>query len=86
MGEYKNKTYSLRLDNELMDKVRIIANKEDRPLSKQLERIVRNYIEQYEQTNGIINTKNNGNIGNNNNRNINISQGNNNGNIQITQK
>lgn len=86
MGEYKNKAYSLRLDNELMDKVRIIANKEDRPLSKQLERIVRNYIEQYEQTNGTIYTKNNVTVGNNSNGNININQGNNNGNIHINQK
>lgn len=74
MGEYKNKAYSLRLDNELMDKVRIIASKEDRPLSKQLERIVRTYIEQYEQSNGAINTKNQVNIGNNNNGNIHINQ------------
>lgn len=49
MGEYKNKAYSLRLENDLMDKVRQIAQKEDRPLSKQLERIVRKYIEEYEQ-------------------------------------
>ena len=54
MGTYKNKTYPLRLDNDLMTKVKIIAEKEDRPVSKQLERIIKQYIEQYEKENGRI--------------------------------
>ena len=54
MGQYKNKTYPLRLDNELMEKIRIIANKEDRPISKQIERIIREYVKIYEQENGEI--------------------------------
>lgn len=54
MGEYKNKTYPLRLDNELMTKLRKIAENEDRPLSKQLERIIRTYISEYEKKNGTI--------------------------------
>ena len=56
MGKYKNKTYSLRIDDDLMKKVKMIAEKEDRPVSKQLERIIRMYIEQYEQENGRINS------------------------------
>ena len=55
MGEYKNKTYPLRLDNNLMDKLRKLAEQEDRPLSKQIERIVREYIQAYEQEPGEIN-------------------------------
>lgn len=54
MGQYKNKTYPLRLEGELMEKVRAIADKEDRPLSKQLERIVREYVHDYESQNGNI--------------------------------
>ncbi|MDE6663121.1 MAG: TraY domain-containing protein [Lachnospiraceae bacterium] len=56
MGKYKNKAYSLRIDNELMEKVKIIAENEDRPISKQLERIIRQYVEQYEEKNGKIDT------------------------------
>ena len=55
MGTYKNKTYNLRIDNELMGKVRKIAESEDRPISKQLERIIREYVENYEKKNGLIN-------------------------------
>lgn len=64
MGNYKNKAYNLRLDKEIMDKVRFIAEKEDRPLSKQFERIVKDYLDRYEKENGsvIINITHNENI------------------------
>lgn len=54
MGTYKNKAYPLRIDNELMEKVRILAEQEDRPISRQLERIIKEYIQQYEQEHGEI--------------------------------
>lgn len=54
MGKYKNKTYPLRIDDDLMEKVKIIAEKEDRPVSRQLERIIKQYIEQYEHEHGNI--------------------------------
>lgn len=54
MGAYKNKTYPLRLDNELMDKVRAIAEKEDRKISDQLAKIVKEYVKNYEEQNGNI--------------------------------
>lgn len=54
MGKNKIKAYPLRLDSELMEKVRAIAEQEDRPLSKQLERIIREYISAYEQQHGTI--------------------------------
>ncbi len=68
MGKYKNKAYPLRLDNELMEKVRKIAEIEDRKISNQLERIIRQYVENYESQHGNINigdvtiTGNTGNI------------------------
>ena len=57
MGKNKNKAYSLRLDEEIMNKIRAIAEKEDRPLSKQFERITKDYIENYEKKNGSINVE-----------------------------
>lgn len=64
MGNYKNKAYNLRLDKEIMDKVRFIAEKEDRPLSKQFERIIKDYLDRYEKEHGnvVINIQNNQNI------------------------
>lgn len=56
MGKYKNKAYSLRLDEDLMKKVKTIAEREDRPVSKQLERIIKQYVENYEKENGRINS------------------------------
>jgi len=58
MGEYKNKAYPLRLDNQLMSKVRKIAEQEDRPLSRQLEKIVKEYINKYEAEHGEIQIEN----------------------------
>ena len=54
MGQYKNKTYPLRIDNELMEKIRTIAEKEDRPISKQIERMLRNAVNEYESEHGTI--------------------------------
>lgn len=55
MGTYKNKAYPLRLDETFMHKIRYIADTEDRPLSKQFERIAKEYIAQYEAQHGEIN-------------------------------
>ena len=57
MGKYKNKAYTLRIENELMDKIKIISEKEDRPINRQIERIVREFIEEYEEKNGKINVE-----------------------------
>lgn len=53
-GKYKNKTFSLRIDNNLQMKVAAIAEKEDRKITKQYERIIREYIQNYEKENGPI--------------------------------
>ena len=55
MGTYKNKTYPLRIDNSLMDKIRIIAEKEDRKINQQIERMLRIEVQNYEKENGAIN-------------------------------
>lgn len=57
MGKYKNKSYSLRIENELMNKVKALADIEDRPTNKQIERILREYIKRYEEENGTIQTE-----------------------------
>lgn len=45
---YKNKTYSLRIPNELQQKIKIVAKREDRKTSQQYELIIRNWINDYE--------------------------------------
>lgn len=75
MATYKNKTYPLRIDNELMEKVRKIAENEDRKISQQLERIIREYVKNYENKNGEIQIKQ-----------ININSVNHNGNGDINIK
>lgn len=57
MNAYKNKTYPLRIDNELMDKIRKICEIEDRPINRQIERIIRVYVQEYEDTHGEIEIK-----------------------------
>lgn len=47
-GNYKNKAYPLRIDEALMDKIKEIASKEDRTTNKQIEKILREWVEQYE--------------------------------------
>lgn len=54
MGEYKNKTYPLRIENELMDKIRIIAKTEDRKINQQIERMLRKAVNDYEAVNGEV--------------------------------
>lgn len=54
MGNYKNKAYPLRIDNDLMQKMKKIAEKEDRPLNRQIERIVKEFVKKYEDQHGEI--------------------------------
>lgn len=62
MGNYKNKTYPLRIQNELMEKLKIIAQKEDKIINKMIERMVNEYINEYEAKNGTINVTGGGRI------------------------
>lgn len=45
-------------DKETIEKFEIISKQENRSMSKQLEYIVKQYINNYEQRNGSINTMN----------------------------
>ncbi|HAO6187757.1 TPA: hypothetical protein IQB59_001637 [Listeria monocytogenes] len=47
-------SYPLRLDEDIMEKLKIIADLNSRSLNKQLEFIIKNYLIQYEQTNGEV--------------------------------
>ncbi|EIL9238516.1 hypothetical protein LMK19_001873 [Listeria monocytogenes] len=47
-------SYPLRLDEDIMEKLKVIADLNSRSLNKQLEFIIKNYLVQYEQTNGEV--------------------------------
>lgn len=46
--------YSLRLDHEVMQKIRVLAAKERRSINMQLCIAVESYLEQYEKEHGQI--------------------------------
>lgn len=68
MGEYKNKAFTLRINDNIMQKIKNIAENEGRTANKQIEKILKTYIEEYEKNNGVINI----NIGRDNNGTINL--------------
>ena len=51
---YKNKAYSLRIPNEMQQKIKIIASRENRKISQQYELIIRNFLNDYEAVHGEI--------------------------------
>ncbi len=52
MTKYKNKTYSLRLPNELRLKAEYIATAEYRDFSKQYELMISEYVNKWESEHG----------------------------------
>lgn len=68
MGTYKNKAFTLRIDQNTMEKTKGIAEKEGRTTNKQIEYMLNKYIDEYEKANGGIAI----NIGRDNNGNINL--------------
>lgn len=87
MGKNKVKVTGFRIEDEtILDKLNIIAKNNCRTRNKEVEYALKQYVQNYENQNGTIYTKNNVTVGNNSNGNININQGNNNGNIHINQK
>lgn len=54
----KKPMFTLRTDQENIDKLKIIADIEGRSDNKQLEYILKKFIESYENQNGTINIKN----------------------------
>lgn len=53
-GNYKNKTYNLRIPNEMQEKIKIIAKRENRKASQQYEIIIGTWLAQYESLHGVI--------------------------------
>lgn len=54
--------FNLRISEEMNDKIAYIAQQEERSKNRQIEYILKKYIQQYEKENGIIETdkENNG--------------------------
>lgn len=50
----KKPMFTLRTDQENLDKLQLIAEKENRTANKELEHILKNYIMEYEKINGEI--------------------------------
>lgn len=44
-GNYKNKAYPLRVDEDIINRLKEVAKQEDRTLNKQIERILREWLE-----------------------------------------
>lgn len=61
-GKYNNKAYPLRINEELKEKAKIIASKEQRKLNQQIEYIIKQYVDEYEEKNGQITIKDINNI------------------------
>ena len=56
MGEHKQKLYSFRTDDELIEKLNIIAEKHNRTRNKEIEYALKLYVEKCEQEEGKVNT------------------------------
>lgn len=50
--------FNLRLDDITHEKIKVIANRQDRSQNKQVEFIVKQFIAEYEKVNGKIDLKN----------------------------
>ena len=57
MGTYKNKAYSLRIDADIMDKMKIIADNNSRSKNKEIEYALKKYVDVYEAQHGEIKIK-----------------------------
>lgn len=57
MGNYYS-PFSLRISEELICKIKVIANKNKRSANKELEYAIEKYINEYESVNGEIKTRN----------------------------
>lgn len=54
MGKYKNKTYPLRIDGTIMNKLEIISNNNSRSKNKEIEFALKRYVDVYEAQHGEI--------------------------------
>lgn len=58
MGKNLQKLYSFRTNDELIEKLNIIAEKHSRTRNKEIEYALKQYVENYETQEGKINLKN----------------------------
>lgn len=58
MGKNLQKLYSFRTNDELIEKLNIIAEKHSRTRNKEIEYALKQYVEDYETQEGKINLKN----------------------------
>lgn len=54
MGIYKNKAYPLRIDINIMEKLKVIAKENGRTTNKQIESVLKEYLKDYEENHGEI--------------------------------
>ena len=54
MGEYKNKAYPLRIDGTVMEKLKIIAERNSSTKNKEIEYALKKYVDVYEAQHGEI--------------------------------
>lgn len=55
MGEHKQKLYSFRTNEELIEKMNILAERHSRTRNKEIEYALKLYIEQCEREEGKVN-------------------------------
>lgn len=48
--------YTLRIDIILLEKIKFIAESEGRSANKEIERLIKKHVEEYENSNGTIHT------------------------------
>lgn len=58
MGVHKQKLFSFRTNDELIEKLNIIAEKHSRTRNKEIEYALKQYVENFENQEGKINLKN----------------------------
>lgn len=46
--------YTLRVPREILDKIAVIADNNDRSTNKEIERLLKKHIDEYEKNNGKI--------------------------------
>lgn len=47
--------YTLRIDKLLLEKIKFIAESEGRSANKEIERLIKKHVDDYESSNGTIN-------------------------------
>lgn len=57
MGKHLQKLFSFRTDEEIIEKINIIAQENSRTRNKQIEHILKEFIKDYENKNGKIEIK-----------------------------